>query len=132
MHLLFLVNSSADDVYHTRGGSQELSKRGGAFFCKHFCLALRVQEFKIKNSEFCPNIILGGGGGDHAFFFRFNGFSWSPKRRASPPPPPPRLSPMAPGPLPDRRGSMARGGGGESPWFWVPTAKLTPGAVAAG
>ena len=24
------------------------------------------------------------------------------------------------------------GGGGHSPWFWVPTAKWTPGAVAVG
>ena len=24
------------------------------------------------------------------------------------------------------------GGGGHSPWFWVPTAKRTPGAVAVG
>ena len=29
-------------------------------------------------------------------------------------------------------GVSSRGGGGHSPWFWVPTAKRTPGAVAVG
>ena len=31
-----------------------------------------------------------------------------------------------------QRGYSVLGGGGHSPWFWVPTEKRTPGAVAVG